>query len=272
VKKWLDSGWIHPSRLAKLVDVGSFRGIYLPFWVFTARIDAAWKALVGHPETVRYYDSQSKSYKTKTVIKWKWESGNISRLYKDIPIPGNTHTSATVLSQIDTFDLSALRPYEHTFLAGWQAMTYDVALPDAWDQGKAKLRERAKDTAYASIGSSHVRNFSLVADPEDETWRFVLLPVWLSVFTFRGTSWVVAVNGQTGEVGGQKPVAWWRVYSVMALAFVPGLFVFLCTGIPLLFVGGIPGLIAMVIGLALMWWGGACGLGLYRRAVGVENA
>ena len=78
VKEWLGKGWMHPSDLSHAAGSAQFRGVYLPFWTFDATILAEWRAEVGYERTERYYDSSSKSWKTRTRIDWRWESGRVS--------------------------------------------------------------------------------------------------------------------------------------------------------------------------------------------------
>lgn len=269
VQTWLGEGWKHPDMLKKAASLELFRGIYLPFWVFSARMDSTWEAEVGYQETESYYDSDSGSYKTRTVIKYKWESGVAVVPVQNLPVPGTEAISARLIKRIEGYDFSGLVDYQPDFLSGWQASLYDITLPDAWTAGRRRMREMARKACRARIHSSHVRNFSMSADMEEETWRYTLLPVYVAAYQFRGRSWVVLVNGQNGEVAGQKPVAWWKVYGVMALLVSPGLFVGVILGLPLLLAGGV-GLIFMVIGAMLTFFGATYGMSIYRHGVEME--
>ena len=121
-----------------------FTGIYLPFWTFSAQVDSTWRAEVGHERTERYYDAGSKSWRTRTHIDWRWESGQVQASYHDLLVDGSSHTSQVLLNRIKPFGLDALVTYNPDYLAGWQAQVYDIPLETAWDQGKADMRERSK--------------------------------------------------------------------------------------------------------------------------------
>jgi hypothetical protein len=152
-------------------------------------------------------------------------------------------------------------------------MSYDLALPESWTLGRGRMRETSRVTNYKNANSrtGYVRNFTMVADFEDERWRYVLLPMYVAAYHYGGKTYQVLVNGQNGEVSGQKPVAWWKIYAAIAAATTPAFFVGLCLGVPLLFAAG-AGLIAMVIGLVMfigaLWWG----WGLWQRALDAEAA
>ena len=246
------------------------RGVYLPFWTFSAQITSTWKAEVGYEHEERYYDDNAKEWRTRTEIDWRWENGRVSINVADLLISGSSHLSQVILKRLYPFNLNDLVSYAPDFLAGWQAQTYDLTLPKAWEQGKAEMRERAKSACYSDIHSSHVRNFSMTADFDDETWRYVLLPVYIAAYKFENKVYQVMLNGQTGAIAGQKPVAWWKIWLAVAAMLSPGLCLGL-VGLPLLLAGGI-GLVPLIIGAILFIAGLVGAFFLYQNAVASEAA
>ena len=266
--EWLGKGWFHPPELRSSAAIERFAGIYLPFWTFDADIRSAWRAQVGYERQESYYDASDKSWKTRTVIDWRWEDGQVGIHNDDLLVFGSTRLSRLILQRLYPFDLNELANYSPDFLAGWQAQTYDIALPEAWETGKTILRERAKEACYRDIPTSHVRNFSMTADFANEVWRFVLLPIYVAAYRFQEKVYQVMVNGQTGTVAGQKPVAWWKVWLATGGLLAPGLLLGLIS-LPLLLFGGV-GLLPLIIGVILLIIGGAIAFTIYRQAVASE--
>jgi hypothetical protein len=58
------------------------------------------------------------------------------------------------------------------------------------------------------------------------------------------------VNGQTGVVAGQKPVAWWKVWLAILGLLLPGV-VSSLIGLPFLAIGG-AGVVPLFIGVILL--------------------
>jgi len=260
---WLGKGWFQPSELAGSARLESFTGIYLPFWVFGARVDAQWKAEVGYEETETYLDMRDLKQKTRRVVRWRWESGSAEVAANHVPVVGTSRVKARVLADILPFDLEAVKPFTPDYLAGWQAQGFDVPLPTAWETGKATLRETAQGACRSQIRSGHVRNFHMTADFVDETWRYVLLPVYVSAYRYQDQAYQVMVNGQTGVVAGQKPIAWAKVWAAIALMLAPGLCLSLI-GLPLLLAGGL-GLAPLAAGLVLLVLGAVGAFVLFGR-------
>lgn len=254
VRTWLGGSWMTPDSVKKIGNPGEFSAIYLPYWTFHATTEAAWKAEVGHTVTERYYDAGVKEWKTRTRIDWRWESGSVRLDHDDLLVPGTDRVSNHHLGKVQDFDLNGLVNYDVHFLAGFLAQAYDRILESAWEMGRQQMRELTRQACVDQASTSIVRNFRMELDFSDESWRYLLLPVYLSVYRHEGKVFQVVVNGQTGAVSGQRPVDWQRVWLVISLLLAPGI------------LGGLVGLITLPLAGAGMVIGG---IGFILLVVGV---
>ena len=266
-KAWLGKGWMHPGGLGEAASVGHLRGIYLPWWTFSADLACAWKAMVGHPHQVVSFDARGR-LRTRTVIKWRSEQGQQALQLRDLLVPGTSRVSPRLLKRVADFDLAALQIYAPEVLAGFEAQGYDLGLVDAWTQGKDTMREKGQATCRAAIGSPHVRDLRITADFDEESWRYALLPVWVTAYRYQGKVYQVVVNGQTGRVEGQKPVAWWKIWLAISAMFLPGLGLGL-VGLPLLLFAGAGGVVLFIALIAIII-AVAGAVALHKRAVEAE--
>ena len=266
VINWLGKGWYQPDDLAANTVVGRLTGIYLPFWTFDTEVDALWRAEVGYEHTVRHYNPSQKRWETRTKIVWRWQNGDIQLSIDDFLVTGSSprRISLRILKEISNFVMNGLVAYEPDYLAGWQAQVYETTLTEAWEVGKSAIREQAKKACYQDIPTNHVRNFSMSADFRDESWRYVLLPVYMAAYRSGDEAYQVMVNGQTGAVAGQKPVAWWKIWLAIGAMLAPGVLLGLI-GLPLLLLGG-SGVILLAMGFILFVLGGIFSFLLYRKA------
>ena len=264
---WLGKGWFHPADLGQLARVDAFVGLAVPYWTFSAALDSAWEAEVGTERTITTINDEGET-ETETVIDWSWRQGSVHIEISDLLVPGTTKISARLLGRIEPrFELDRLVAYEPKLLAGFGAQTYDVSLPDAWEAGRGRMRERARSACMSDTGSSHVRNFSMSADLDDEAWRHVLLPVWISAYRYGDRTYVVLIDGSSGEVAGQKPIAWWKVWTAVALLLSPGIGLGL-VGLPLLLIG--VGAFVLVLAAVLLIAGAIGSFFLYQHAIESE--
>jgi predicted RNA-binding Zn-ribbon protein involved in translation (DUF1610 family) len=255
---WLGKGWFRPKELNPNAVLRRFNGIYLPFWTFDTAIDARWKAQVGYEKTVRHYNAAQKRWETRKKIDWRWEDGDVYFNVDDLLITGSSsrQINHNYLEKIKPYNMGELVAYEPDYLAGWQAQAYQTTLTEAWEDAKRIIREQAKIACHQDIPTHHVRNFSMSADFADESWRYILLPVYLATYRFENEPYQLILNGQTGAVAGQKPVAWWKVWLVIAALLSPGMILgFVGVTLTLLADAGAGaialGVIAFVIGLIL---------------------
>ena len=264
--EWLGKGWYHPNELATTKITRNFTGIYLPFWTFDTQVNAHWRAQVGYEETERHYNSHEKRWETRTKIVWRWESGDVRLKVDDFLVSGSGkgRIHHRILEDLYPFNLHALVTYEPSYLAGWRAQAYETTLTEAWESSKQAIRESAKKACYQDIPSHHVRNFSMSADFADESWRYILLPIYLTAYTYHEKFYQIMINGQTGTVAGQKPVAWWKIWLAVGGMLTPGILLGLI-GLPLLLLGG-AGVIPIGLGIVLFIIGAVLSVILINRA------
>jgi hypothetical protein len=107
------------------------------------------------------------------------------------------------------------------------------------------------------------------ADFSDEAWRYILLPVYVAAYLFEDKTYQVMVNGQTGTVAGQKPVAWWKVWLAVGLLLAPGLLLGLA-GLILTAAG--VGVVLLGVAFILLIIGMILSIIIYRQAMASEAA
>ncbi|HBT71331.1 MAG TPA: hypothetical protein DEB37_03390, partial [Lysinibacillus sp.] len=70
-----------------------------------------------------------------------------------------------------------------------------------------------------------VSNLRFSTNHDDITYKYLMLPIWLSSFRYKEKIYRFMVNGQTGRVGGNAPISPLRVtiavlLSLMVLAII----------------------------------------------------
>ena len=270
VHAWLGSSWMTPKALQNLASLTEFNSLYAPFWTFDAITQADWKAEVGHQETTRYYDSHSKQWKTRTKTVWHWESGHARQNFDDLIIPGTKQLSHVLLTRLQDYDTQQLVPYDAAYLAGFMAQGYDIPLEDAWERGRHKMRTLTRDACRAQASTTQIRNFSMKLDFSHESWRYILAPLYLTVYHYENETYQVMINGQTGKVVGQRPVAWGKVWLAILGMLLPGVLFTLLTLI--LFITILPvGIMTLVVTLIAFGIGGIFAVRTYRKAKELDD-
>jgi hypothetical protein len=124
---------------------------------------------------------------------------------------------------VQNFDTHGLVPYDPTFLAGFLAQAYDTPLERTWMVARDIMREETRIACRNQASTSQIRQFTMSLDFSNESWRYVLLPIYIAVYRYDNVAYQVMVNGQTGAITGQQPVDWTKVWLAATGMVLPGL-------------------------------------------------
>lgn len=261
--EFLQKSWMLPNNLQNLARSTEYTPIYIPFWTFDARTQATWRAEVYNTDANRRrHAALNWKWERPFLLKlgdregsqWDWESGAVSLVTDDMLVSGSSQISLTLLKQLRGYRLGELVPYEPTFLAGLSAQAYDVDLETAWASARRSMRAKTKDACQEQASARNMRNFSMNLDFSDESWRYILLPIYLANYRYGNKVFQVLINGQTGAIAGQRPVDWRKVAKVLGLWFLPGLLLAIASAVLLANENGIGGAIMLAAGFAVLAW------------------
>jgi ribosomal protein S27AE len=194
IKAWLKKGLLSPDNLATRQAGMQLHPAYYPFWVFEGTLEVPWFCDVNMGSS--------------RLPQWEAHSGSQFENFKDVLIPGIRKLSPDDMAGIEPFNLNELVEFSPDFLAGWVALTYDHPLADASLLAREKVLKKVKLTLSSLVELNHPkRNFSTGAGKwSGLTYKLALLPIYIGNYAFQGKRFRIFVNGQTGKVGGKKPV------------------------------------------------------------------
>lgn len=182
--------------------IEQIKGIYIPFWLFDAEINAN---LHYSATKVREWSDDDYNYReTKhySVIR----AGNIG--FAGVPVDGSLKTPDELTESIEPFDLSEAVDFHTAYLAGFLADKYDVSAEECSTRAEARIRSSA-EAAFASTVSGYS---SVTCDggnirTTSSRASYALLPVWLLTTKYADKNYTFAMNGQTGRFVGDLPVS-----------------------------------------------------------------
>ena len=78
----------------------------------------------------------------------------------------------------------------------------------------------AQDVRY-DIGGDEQRIDNISTSYADETFKHILLPIWIAAYKYNAKTYRFLVNGQTGEVQGERPYSAWKItFAALGLAIL----------------------------------------------------
>ncbi|MBI3151051.1 MAG: hypothetical protein HYZ21_02875 [Chloroflexi bacterium] len=183
---WVENNKIKPEKKVELP-----RGLYLPLWTFDVG-----GAIEYTAETIEYEDDSLMNRDQQKVVR---VTDQYPVMVDDLPLPASRKLSAVFLKLIPAFDMKSMKPYDPRFLASWPAEIYDVPMADASLDARSQTY-----TVYKKKLPHIITNMKLVhtssANLVVESFKLVLLPVWMTELPFDGREHLVLINGQSGVV------------------------------------------------------------------------
>jgi hypothetical protein len=195
--------WVEENKIKPEKRVEMPRGLYLPLWTFDIGGEIDYTAEMYENDDDGNVITLIGSSSQRRVLKRVTNSTPV--LMDDLPVPASRKLSAVFLRLIHTFDLGSVKPYDPRFLADWPAEVYDIPMAeaslDARGQAYAKLKG---DLPYKVSPSMRIVGSSS-AKMAIESFKLVLLPVWMTELPFDGREHLVLINGQSGVVASDLP-------------------------------------------------------------------
>ena len=217
LKKWLVSRWFAPNGLKRYARAGRrMTGIYVPYWTFDARSFSRYTGQRGDHYYVSVRGSDGKTRRERRT-RWTPVSGQVSLSFDDVLVLGSTSLPKSLTEALEPWDLSNLRPYDPSMLAGFRAEAYTVELDEARHDARAKMDRMIESAVRRDIGGDVQRIGSIDTRLSDETFKHILLPIWIAAYKYAGRSFRFVVNARSGEVQGERPYSKWKIaFAILA--------------------------------------------------------
>ena len=208
--RWLKGKLFAPRKAKKSASPEAFQGVYLPYWTYDAQTTSNFTGRAGYDRTVKDRDGNS-----KTVTDWRHVSGVYQEFFDDVTVMASKRQTDSGVRACEPFDFSKLVPYSPQVVAGFIAERYSVGLQEGWESAQRTIQSSLRSDIQSYIrrhwnaDRSDSVHFSTLYS--NITYKYLLVPTWISSFKYKDKIYQFAVNGQTGKVGGKAPVSAWRV-------------------------------------------------------------
>ena len=213
---WVRSRWFAPSEFALRGVDGRFNGVYLPFWTFDSlTFSRYWGERGDH-----YYVTVTENNQTKQERRTRWSpaSGSHQRFFDDVLILGAKEMRRDMMDALEPWPLENLQPFSQELLAGFLARTYEVELDEGFPVAKEIMDSGIAADVRGLIGGDEQRVSEIKSRYDAITFKHLLLPVWLLAYRYHNKSFQIFINAVTGEVQGERPYSFWKIFLTVLLA------------------------------------------------------
>ncbi|MBI1842775.1 MAG: zinc ribbon domain-containing protein [Verrucomicrobia bacterium] len=224
IRVWYGNRWLAHNALKSRALTDTLRGVYVPYWTFDARVDAAWTAESGYYyyETETFED-QGGRMQTRRVQRVRWEpsAGNLNHFFDDELVPGTKGVKESLLRQVEPFPTQEVAPYDVKFLAGWVVEQYQIDLRTAAQRSREEMDSETRALCARQVPGDTCRNLQVSWEYSGQTFKHVLCPIWLLSYVYGPRSFQVVVNGYTGQIAGEYPKSWLKIF-ILVVAILCG--------------------------------------------------
>lgn len=226
-QNWVKSLWFAPNNLKKAaLDPQRTKGLYLPYWTFDAQLKANYSGQRGTyyyvdvPYSVNVKGRRVQKNRREQRVRWQPTNGSIQGFVDDTLIKASHQRKNPIPKKISNWNLDGLQPFNTRFLAGFVTEKYTIPLKDGHLVSIKEAKEIAKSWARRDIGGDTQRVGSIDMSLSEETFKHILLPVYVSAYQYAGKKYQFFINGQSGTISGKRPYSFWKIFFFVLLVIL----------------------------------------------------
>jgi endogenous inhibitor of DNA gyrase (YacG/DUF329 family) len=227
IRRWYASRWFAPNKLKNAALTDTVKGLYIPYWTFDAHVHADWTAQSGdyYYETEHYTDSQGKRQSRQVrKIRWYPSSGSVDRFFDDELVPASHGVQPDLLRKVEPFPTKELTAYNSGFVSGWVVERYQLDIVSAAKHAREVMEGKIYSICASEVPGDTHRALSVSSRYWGQTFKHILVPVWLLTYNYGPKTFQVVINGFTGTMAGKYPKSWVKIlFAVLGGLIVAGI-------------------------------------------------
>jgi len=218
-RKWIKSRWFAPSNLKRDDVREKMHKIYTPCWSFSANTLNQYSGTLGR--TVTRTVGVGKNQRTQTTTEWFNVRGTFPQSYTDIFFQSGERINNVNFTRLKPFDLKQVKVFRNEYLSGIIAEHYTRNLEQCLGDFSNFIKRDINQSIIRKYRADSTRHLNIHTTYNDRRFNYVLLPIYISNYYYRGKLFNFYVNGATGKVTGRHPKSlvkiWGLVFGIVAL-------------------------------------------------------
>jgi len=219
LKAWVGKRFWAPGDLKKKNLLEEMKGLYIPYWTFDAFSQCPWSADSGTYYWEKQRDHEGRTHRVRKT-RWRHASGEIRFQFDDILVSATGTIQAGRLKAIEPFPTKDLIPYDTLYVSGWTVEHYQLTLLEGAKQSRSMMQAVLRNICARDVPGDTYRNLDIDPDYSNETFKHILVPVWMLVYQYRGKMFQTLVNGYTGKIDGSYPKSGWKIFFAVLIGII----------------------------------------------------
>ena len=211
VKKLCKGRPLLPKEFRKCAENGEITGLYVPFWLFSADVDAT---MTATGRRIHTWSDGNYRY-TKTDVYHVQREGTVP--FRLVPVDGSSRMDDRLMDGLEPFSYDQLMQFSMEYLSGFYAENFDVDSQSSFRRFSSRATGGAEQALRDTVrGYTSVDSVKTATKFNGNDCLYVMLPVWTLMISYKGKTYLYAMNGQTGKAVGKLPVSLGRVAAWFA--------------------------------------------------------
>ncbi len=219
-RKRMRRAFFAPRELTDPAALDRFRGIYMPYWVYSAKMNG--RAHLEGEKTYRRGDYMITDHYALEA--------NLDASYRGVSYDASSSFSDDVSQSIAPFRAESMKPFTPSILCGFYADTSDVSY-ELYEDEAAQLAEQdcyKRLTRLEAFGDVGVKKpgdrkslRSAIREVPPEKPALALFPVWFSTYRKGDRVAYSVINGESGQIAADLPISVPRYLAGSLLLAIP---------------------------------------------------
>ena len=105
---------------------------------------------------------------------------------------------------------------------------YQIDLVAAANLSRDRMEREMQAMCAAQVPGDTQRNLEVADDYSGQTFKHILVPIWLVSYNYGTRNYQVVINGYTGRIAGKYPMSWVKIlFAVLTAMAAVGFFALL---------------------------------------------
>lgn len=220
---WVTGLWFAPNALKNAYRAErGLKGIYTPYWTYDADSDTRYQGQRGVDYTVTETYVENNETKSRQVTKTDWypASGEVFVNFDDVLVVASKSLPTEYAEKLAPWRLDKLQAYSDDYVSGFTVEAYQLGLAPGFSSAQGQMETVIREAICRDIGGDHQIISAMQANYRNIRFKHILLPIWLSSYKYGQKTYRFLVNGQTGEVQGERPYSYWKIAGAVLVGVI----------------------------------------------------
>lgn len=214
--QWIKKSTFTPREFLSQGALEKAVGMYVPYWLYDFRVNAAIRAKATRVRKIRENDTEYTYTDHYSLYR------EMDTEFEKVPADASERMDDEVMECLEPYDYSELKPFDMAYLSGYQAEKFNVSNHDLKERVRKRVRKTALDQIRSALDKKSYKSFK-ITEERVQIWEkqivYAMAPVWVLHYRYKNRNYTFTINGQTGKRKGKLPWSKLRILKQFLILF-----------------------------------------------------